>query len=175
MHDQTDGVRRSDDRYRQTDTQTGRQPDNQIHTFTLYISYVCTTALWHIDPCMKACSPKTIASVHLQETVPFVFDHRWTQGSPIFPLTFGGKAGPYIDQWGWKLKVQTCQKTSKFWISVSRLLELVLGRKFHVESEFDHRTVHPAFCLAQTSIVLIHSVCAPHAVWSRSLYLFELQ
>ena len=42
----------------------------------------------------------------LLETVVFVFDHLWTQDSPMFPLTFGGKAGPYIDQGGSKLKAQ---------------------------------------------------------------------
>ena len=36
----------------------------------------------------------------LLETVPFVFDHLWTQDSPIIPLTFGGQTGPYIDQGG---------------------------------------------------------------------------
>ena len=29
----------------------------------------------------------------------------WTQDSPIFPLTCGGKTGPYIDQGGSKLEV----------------------------------------------------------------------
>ena len=41
----------------------------------------------------------------LLETVPFVFEQLWTQDSPIFPLTFGGKTGPYIDQGGSTLKV----------------------------------------------------------------------
>ena len=41
----------------------------------------------------------------LLETVPFVFYHLWTQDSPICPLTFCGKPGPYIDQGGPKLRV----------------------------------------------------------------------
>ena len=40
----------------------------------------------------------------LLETVPFVFDHLWTQDSPIFPLTVGGKTGPYIEQGGSRLR-----------------------------------------------------------------------
>ena len=40
-----------------------------------------------------------------------VFDHIWTQDSPIYPLTVGGKTGPDIDQ-GWStLKVSNIQKT----------------------------------------------------------------
>ena len=34
----------------------------------------------------------------LLETVVSVVDHIWTQDSPIAPLTFGGKTGPYFDQ-----------------------------------------------------------------------------
>ena len=41
----------------------------------------------------------------LLETVFSVFDHLWTQASPIFPLAFGGKTGPYIDQGRSKLRV----------------------------------------------------------------------
>ena len=33
------------------------------------------------------------------------FDHLWTQDSPMFRLTVGGKTGPYIDQGGSTLKV----------------------------------------------------------------------
>ena len=41
----------------------------------------------------------------LLETLWSVFDHLWTQDSPICPLTVGGQTIPYIDQ-GWsKLKV----------------------------------------------------------------------
>ena len=41
----------------------------------------------------------------LLETVFSVFNHIWTQDIPVFPLTFGGKTGPYIDRGGSKLKV----------------------------------------------------------------------
>ena len=41
----------------------------------------------------------------LLETVPFVVDHLWTQDSPMFPLTVGGKTGPHIDQGGSELNV----------------------------------------------------------------------
>ena len=42
----------------------------------------------------------------LLKTVPFVVDLIWTQDSPMCSLTFGGKAGPYIDQGGSKLRVR---------------------------------------------------------------------
>ena len=48
----------------------------------------------------------------LLETVPFVIDHLWTQDRPIFPLTFGGKTGPYIDQGGSALKVLNKKNTN---------------------------------------------------------------
>ena len=41
--------------------------------------------------------------------VPFVVDHLWAQDSPMFPLPFGGKMGPYIDQGGSTLKVLNFQ------------------------------------------------------------------
>ena len=34
-----------------------------------------------------------------------VVDHLWTQDSPIFPLTVGGKAGLYVDQGASTIKV----------------------------------------------------------------------
>ena len=34
----------------------------------------------------------------LLETVPFVFDHLWTQDRPIVPLTCCGTTGPCIDK-----------------------------------------------------------------------------
>ena len=40
------------------------------------------------------------SSFQLLETVPFVVDYLWTQDSPIFPLTFGGKTVPDIDKGG---------------------------------------------------------------------------
>ena len=52
----------------------------------------------------------------LLEMVPFVVDLLWTQDSPIFPLMFGGKTGPHIDQGGSRLRVyhyqafSTCQR-----------------------------------------------------------------
>ena len=54
----------------------------------------------------------------LLETVAFVFDHLWTQDSPICPQTLDYKTGPYIDQGGSKLKVWKFQNRKK----VSRLL-----------------------------------------------------
>ena len=45
------------------------------------------------------------AFLTLLETVPFVFDHLWTQDRSSFPLAVGRKTGPYIDQGGSKLKV----------------------------------------------------------------------
>ena len=46
----------------------------------------------------------------LLETVASVFDHMWTQDSPIFPLTIGGKKGPYIDQGGSDLMFEVLKK-----------------------------------------------------------------
>ena len=46
-----------------------------------------------------------LVSSTLLETVVFVFDHIWTQDSPMFSLTVGGKTGPYFDQGGSTHKV----------------------------------------------------------------------
>ena len=55
-----------------------------------------------------------ICFLTLLETVPFVFDHLWTQDIPIFPLVFGGKTGPYINRGGSKLKVRHFKHLQQF-------------------------------------------------------------
>ena len=49
----------------------------------------------------------------LLETVPFAYNRLWTQDSPNRSLNVGGKAGPYIDQGGSKLKVLYCSPKNK--------------------------------------------------------------
>ena len=77
-----------------------------------------------------------------------VLDHLWTQDSLIIALTVANKIAPYIDQGGSKLSVWIFQKKIKMvtsinfwaygtWISVSRPLEPVLERTFHIESEIE--------------------------------------
>ena len=50
----------------------------------------------------------------LLETVAFVYDHRWTQDSPMFPLTFGGKTEPISVKEGQHLRFEIIKTIQAF-------------------------------------------------------------
>ena len=93
-------------------TAQGPQKQAGIIKIKLYIFYTISETILYAQTLIVValivvnCALNLSSCLTLLKTVPFVFDHLWTQDSLIFPLTVGGKTGPYyIDQGGSKLKV----------------------------------------------------------------------